>query len=1020
MSSNDFDGSHSRPDRGQGADGPGAENQDGGAAGDGSYPAPEGWEAGGFWRDSSIDSDYETTMQRAVPPSGPHDAPGYSYWADGRGWENSPGSNPPGPGSAAAPAAAAYGSQTAVYGGPGARGFGPAGPAAPPMAPPGPSRPGGPGGPAGPGKKVKRKGSWWRRWTWKKVLAILASFFLLFVLGLVGVYEYLSHSATIPAALASANYQNSTVYYAGGKVAIGTIGTTNRQDLTFKEIPKNLQNAVLAAEDKNFFTEGGISPTGILRSAYDDLMGNSDGTAGGSTITQEFVRNYYDGVGVQQTVSRKVKEIFIAQKLASTESKQWIMTNYLNLIFLGDNSYGVAAAAQTYFGLPVSKLSISQDVVIASIIQQPSNYPEPKYRANLKARWTAVLSDELKDGFITQAQYDAAKFPKLLTDSGSASTGPVAVTSKSAPWAPYVMQVVENELTSFDHVSQQEIETGGLKVVTTISLPMESELYKAVDENIAAIKATPGAEFPAYIRIGAELQNPDNGEILAMYPGPGQGIANCDALGCDDNTAVYTREQVGSSFKPYVLSAAVADGMNVQTSTLNAAPSVCVPTDSESMLLSKDMKGYSTSQCVEDGLSGYFAVQNDNGEVINGTSSKTLYGSTVQNALAQSSNTAFSDLAHRVTTPKVIAMAASMGVNTGPYPKVGSGLAALQGDAGLALGTASLTVNEQTTMLSTIADDGVFHQSHIVKYWQQPNGPMKKPQPATHGVFDTANPTTNAQLDSQAQYGMEETTVDGTGTGAVVGLGSRPIIAKTGTSGTTSGFFIGAIKQYSLVVGIFTASQSDTTSQSLLVLSGGGFGGYWPAKIWNTFALAEFNNLPVENFQTPVFTGQKWNQIGKLPKKKKKKLECPETVNGKKVKVPVAGKVCPTPKPTSSPTPTPTAVKSSTPSPTITQPVVSPSANPTGTSATGAPTPSPTSSPTSSPTTTGLPTATPTATASPTFGGGPPGVPGNARKAVSGVRASLAVGGGLVAWPSLLLWAAAARRRRRRRAGTAE
>ena len=95
-----------------------------------------------------------------------------------------------------------------------------------------------------------------------------------------------------------------------------------------------MQDAAIAAEDRSFWTEGGISPTGILRAAYDDLTSSGGSLSGGSTITQEFVKNYYDGVGSQQTISRKVKEIFIAQKLASSKSKDWILQNYLNVIYL--------------------------------------------------------------------------------------------------------------------------------------------------------------------------------------------------------------------------------------------------------------------------------------------------------------------------------------------------------------------------------------------------------------------------------------------------------------------------------------------------------------------------------------------------------------------------------------------------------------------------------------------------------------------------------------------------------------
>jgi membrane peptidoglycan carboxypeptidase len=138
---------------------------------------------------------------------------------------------------------------------------------------------------------------------------------------------------------------------------------------------------------------------------------------------------------------------------------------------------------------------------------------------------------------------------------------------------------------------------------------------------------------------------------------------------------------------------------------------------------------------------------------------------------------------------------------------------------------------------------------------------------------------------------MEMTTVDGTGTAAAYGLGNRQILAKTGTtSGSTAGFFIGAIPQYSLVVGMFVASPANT-SESLVPLTGGGFGGYWPAKIWNTFAQAEFNNLPQETFQSPVFTGATWNQVGKIAPPQ---ITC-YMADGKKHKM--TAKTCPTPAP---------------------------------------------------------------------------------------------------------------------------
>ena len=181
----------------------------------------------------------------------------------------------------------------------------------------------------------------------------------------------------------------------------------------------------------------------------------------------------------------------------------------------------------------------------------------------------------------------------------------------------------------------------------------------------------------------------------------------------------------------------------------------------------------------------------------------------------------------------------------------------------VALGESSLTVNEQTQMLATIDDNGVFHPGHVVKSWQLPDQAVQTPV-----VHSTRTVLTPAQ-DSQVQYAMEDTTVNGTAVNAAAGLGGRQIIAKTGTtSNYLSGFFIGAIPQYTLVVGMFVNQQDSSVSSadSLPALGGGGFGGYWPANIWNTFAQAEFANLTPESFPSPQFSGQLWNQIGPLPK----------------------------------------------------------------------------------------------------------------------------------------------------------
>jgi membrane peptidoglycan carboxypeptidase len=774
-----------------------------------------------------------------------------------------------------------------------------------------PGGPAGPGGPRGPqGRNGKRKGSWWRHWTWKKAAAVVGGVCVVFVLGMFGVYQYLSSSATIPAALASATYQNTTVYYSDGKTVLGTIGQYNRQNLSYQQIPKQLQNAVVAAEDKNFWTEGGISPTGIVRAAIHDLTSGGGNRNGGSTITQEFVRGYYNGIGTQQTASRKIKEIFIAQKVSHDYSKQWILTNYMNTIYMGDGAYGMAAAAQTYFGVPVNQLTVSQDAVLAGMIQQPSTFYELSNRAALKVRWTYVLQQMQGDGYIPLAQEQQLlqKFPTLVSDKQQAAASSSIKASNTDPWAPYLMTQVARELEKNDGITDQELGTKGYKVVTTISRSKEAALYKAVSENLnsQSIRNTSQAtvtSLPPWALVGAELQNPKTGEIIAEYPGKGQTLTGSQCQACMVNTADQSRNQVGSSFKPYVLSTALTQGMNVQSSKLNTSPYMCIAPDGSAAYSLPITQGQyfvdnEKNDCLSQNLNGSAPVENDSGETIGkqvgqapsgDNKGATYWSDNVQDGLAQSSNTGFTDLAHKAGTKNIIDIAQQFGVDGSSS---GADFAHYQGGVGLALGIASLTVQEQTTMLSTISDNGEYHAAHLVAYWQT-SGSAAAPQ---KGKFDQHMVLTPQQA-QDAQYAMERTTIDGTAAATVTygqqNLGT--VIGKTGTTTSSkSGFFIGATTQYSLVVGMFVNDPNSkaNANNSLAALGGGGFGGYWPAKIWNSFAEADFSSTPQTFPTNPSGEGTAWNMLGSVPKAKP---VCSRNVHGHKVSV--AGKGCPNPTP---------------------------------------------------------------------------------------------------------------------------
>jgi len=709
---------------------------------------------------------------------------------------------------------------------------------------------------------------------------LLAGIGAVIVFGAIAMVMVYEQTPVPTAAMAATGYSQSVVYSSNGTL-IGRFGTTNREMLTYTQLQQNHQiliNAVLAAEDRNFFNEGGISPTGIMRAAYEDIKGNDGSLQGGSTITQEFVRQYYAGIGTQQTLSRKFKEIFVAMKVAKEKSKQWILTNYLNTIYLGDGAYGVEAAAETYYGKKVAQLDVAQAAVIAAIIQQPSAYPLRQYRPELISRWHYVLNGMVQMGNLTQQQANAMKFP--------APSDNVPQTVGFDVWDPYVLNMVYSELVDVYKFSPTQIYTGGYTIRTSIDNAKMAELYQAVRDNEAQIDESSVPFNPAYMHAGAVLENPADGSIQALYGGPGyigdkyNGTGKvitknyCDEIRCEWNMAVQNREQVGSSFKPYILATAVKQGMNVQTSTLDGYDNACIPPDSAPSAYPATAISAGTELTCQ--TASYDPVANDSaGE--NGPY-------TPQMAMAVSINTAYADLWHTVAGvdgANVVQMAQAFGVKTDP-----AGITAgpmMENEAGIALGQASLTVVEQATMLATIDDNGVYHSAHVITSITANNAPPTPIKITSYPVFST-DPTLNTEEATQVQYAMSEDTAS-YGTAPTAGLSDgQEVVAKTGTTNAEqSAFFIGAIPSQALAVALFTNEQGSPNVvpgiQTLADLGGagpnGGDGGTWPAAIWHTYAQDEFVPLGVEQFTTPVFTGSTWNLVPpglrKVAKKQKKK-----------------------------------------------------------------------------------------------------------------------------------------------------
>ena len=344
-------------------------------------------------------------------------------------------------------------------------------------------------------------------------------------------------SVSIPDPNAYVNSQATIIQYSNGE-EIGRIGTQNRQILPIAQIPINMRNAVLAAEDRNFYSNHAFSVTGIARALLNNLKSGNLNGEGGSTITQQYAKTAF--LTSSRTIQRKVKELVISMKLENALSKDQIFENYLNTIYFGRGSYGVQTASQQYFNRNVDQLTLSQTAVIASILRSPGYYDPALSEENavrLENRFHYVINGMLENGWITQEQADKAKFPTVAprVTSGSLS-GPKG----------HVISQVQRDLGRLGFSEEQLLE-GGLVIRTTL-------VQKAQQSAVDAVTKLYPKKAPDNLRIGLVAIRPGTGEIVALYGGR-------DYLERQLNDATQSIALAGSTFKPFALVAALEAGI---------------------------------------------------------------------------------------------------------------------------------------------------------------------------------------------------------------------------------------------------------------------------------------------------------------------------------------------------------------------------------------------------------------------------------------------------------------------------
>src|SRR3954465_13935390 len=277
-------------------------------------------------------------------------------------------------------------------------------------------------------------------------------------------------TTSIPSPNSIATRQATQILYSNGK-PLAHLGDTNRTNVKLSQVPPDVQHAVLSAEDRNFQSEPGISPTGIMRALFVDLKGGE--VQGGSTITQQYVKNAY--LTQERTFSRKLKEIFIWVKLGKSRSKDQILEDYLNTIYFGRGAYGIQAAAHAYFNKDVSNLNAAQGALLASIISNPTLYSPDTNKAGSQSRFQYVIGGMEKKGWLSGA---SPSYPKVIAQKharGKACVGPVG----------FICQAVQHSLSQhgFD---EARLEAGGYRVVSTISKKAEDAARKAMADQAGA------------------------------------------------------------------------------------------------------------------------------------------------------------------------------------------------------------------------------------------------------------------------------------------------------------------------------------------------------------------------------------------------------------------------------------------------------------------------------------------------------------------------------------------------------
>jgi membrane peptidoglycan carboxypeptidase len=557
----------------------------------------------------------------------------------------------------------------------------------------------------------------------------------------------------------------------------------DRVVVDYQDLPPVLVQAVLAAEDKNFFDHNGVDPIGITRAVVQDVVGDSASRQGGSTITQQYVKTVY--LSSERTFTRKLKEAVLAIKLERELDKREILTRYLNEIYFGRGAYGVEAAAREYFGRPAAELELYQAAYLAGLIRAPERADATRDPEEASRRVRSVLSNMVEEGYVSPEAASAAGEVVWSSEPTGPDGSPRLVTIESRPTeradfadvryadigSEYWLELVRSQLRNR---LGPGAETRGLKVYTTFDPELQRDAYRAVT------RVLPGTTGP----VGALVAVDDDGQVVAMVGGTDFSTDKVNlALGREGGGS---GRPAGSTFKPFALAAFVEDGYSTQ-SRFRAPPTTQFP--------------------------GVFSTPGQPWRPAN--YDRADHGiETVEQATWQSTNTVYAGIVDQVTPPRLAEMANRLGIRSQLDPVYA-----------LVLGTSDVSVLDMASAYSTLARRGERIDPYVIRRIEDSSGAV---------LFDAGSEVRPRQVVSREVADTVSSVLTGVltqGTGTQAGLGV-PAAGKTGTTNDArDAWFAGYTCKLTAAVWMgYRQPREMDRYQGRQVA-----GGTWPAVIWRDF-----------------------------------------------------------------------------------------------------------------------------------------------------------------------------------------